>query len=258
LSAQELETYGVIGHLQEELRLLSISLLAVCWFSINASAETMHDDVLESFTVASTQSEQELRGSAMTVDITAQVPRLEKTASLQGIRAVSHEGHVTFSSLQLSGDSSVRHEIIARYLAAEENVGGERNLQLLALTPVNYKFHFRSLEQVDSTPAYRFSVKPRHKHEGSFEGDLWIDAKSSLPLRESGRVVQHSIFLRRLTMVRRFRIIDRTAVPERTDIEIDTRLVGKAQLTVKLSAIPPLRQQGTMMLVPSVHLTAVQ
>jgi hypothetical protein len=236
------------------LRLFTLILLAIPAFAEDA----MHEDVLDSFQAASTQSEQQLRGSSMTVDITAQVPRLEKTASLQGIRAVSNEGQVTFSSLQLSGDNSVRHEIIARYLSAEENVGGERDLRLLALTPANYKFRFHSIEKVDGADAYLFSVKPRHKREGSFEGNLWIDTKTSLPLRESGRVIQHSIFLRRLTMVRKFRIIDRTAVPERTDIEIDTRLVGKAQLTVKLSAIPQQQQQGSMLIVPDIHLTAVQ
>ena len=218
----------------------------------------MHEDVLNRFAAASTQSEQQLRGSNMSVDIVAEVPRLEKKASLQGIRAVSNAGAVTYSSLQLTGDSSVKHEIIARYLAAEENVGGERDLKLLALTPANYKFHFRSIENLDGKPAYLFSVKPRHKREGSFDGNLWIDQKTSLPLRESGRVIQHSIFLRRLTMTRRFRIVDRAAVPERTDIEIDTRLVGKAQMTVRLSASPAPLQQGSMLYPPAVHLTAVQ
>ena len=218
----------------------------------------MHEDVLSSFTAASIQSEQQLRGSTMSVDIVAQVPRLEKTASLQGIRAVSTEGAVSYSSLQLTGDSAVRHEIIARYLAAEENIGGEHDTKLLALTRANYKFHFRNIETVDSQQTYLFSVKPRHKREGSFEGSLWIDAKTSLPVRESGRVIQHSLFLRRLTMVRNFRIVDRTAFPERTDIEIDTRLVGKAQMTVKLSGLPPSNPHAASMLIPAMRLTAVQ
>lgn len=194
----------------------------------------------------------------MSVAIVAGVPRLDKTATLQGIREVSRAGAVTYSSLQLSGDSTVRHEIIARYLAAEENVGGARDLSLLALTAANYKFKFRTRETIEGTEAYLFSVKPRHRREGSFEGNLWIDTKTNLPLRESGRVIQHSVFLRRLTMVRKFRIVDHTAFAERTEIEIDTRLVGKANLVVKLSAPAEPIRQGKLLQAPSLHLTAVQ
>ena len=189
----------------------------------------------------------------MSIDITATVPRLEKTASLQGIRKVSCGGAVTFDALQLTGDQSVRHEVIARYLSAEQNLGHERDLELLALTPANYKFHYRTVENLDGRRAFVFKVTPRHKREGSFDGDLWIDAVSYLPLRESGRIVQHSIFLRRLTMVRKFRIIDRMAVPERTDLSIDTRIVGKAQMTVKLHNVSLASQTGNL-----VNVTAVQ
>ena len=79
-----------------------------------------------------------------------------------------------------------------------------------------------------------FRVKPKRKREGSFDGEIWIDAMSYLPLRESGRVLEHSIFLRRITFVRTFRIVNRTALPEHTDVNIDTRLVGKAHMRVDL------------------------
>ncbi len=206
----------------------------------------MRDDVLSSFTAASTESDRQLRGSTMNVEIAAQVPRLEKSAHLLGIRAVSNQGSVTYSALELTGDSAVRREIIARYLAAEQNAGGQRDFSLLALTPANYKFRYLGMQTIEGTSAYLFSVKPRKKREGSFEGSLWIDARTTLPLRESGRVVQHSIFLRRLTLVRKFRIIDRTAIAESTAIEIDTRLVGKARMTVNLSALPAPQQQGKL------------
>ncbi len=183
----------------------------------------------------------------MSIDITATVPRLEKTASLQGIRKISSGGAVTYDSLQLSGDPSVRHEIIARYLAAEQNLGHEHDLQLLALTAANYKFRYRTCETLEGRQAYVFKVSPRHKREGSFDGDLWIDAESFLPLRESGKIVQHSIFLRRLTMVRKFRIMDRMAVPISTDLNIDTRLVGKAQMTVKLHDVSLATQTGNLL-----------
>lgn len=170
----------------------------------------------------------------MNVEIVATVPQLDKTASLQGIRKVLDDGAIAYDSLLLSGDESVRHQVIARYLAAEENRDHQHDPQALALTPANYKFQFRNTDSLDGRKAYVFGVKPRHKREGSFQGDLWIDAATYLPLRESGRVMAHSIFLRRLTMVRKFQIVDRVAFPETTEIDIDSRVAGHAKMSVKL------------------------
>ncbi len=209
--------------------------------------------MLTSFTAASSLSDQQLRGSQMKVDIVASVPRLEKTASLQGFRTVSSGGAISYDSIQLTGDESVRHQIIARYLAAEVNAGHEHDLRLLALTPDNYRFQYRSLDELDGHKAWVFDVKPRHKREGSFRGQIWIDAQTYLPLRESGRIEQHSMFLRRLTLVRRFRIIDQMAVPESTDLDIDTRLVGKAQMKVKLQNVSFPYRAGNVPPAPAVQ-----
>jgi hypothetical protein len=198
------------------------------------SAAEAPEGVLNSFTAATSQSDRELRGARMDVRIFANVPSLDKTASLQGVRKVLDDGAVTYDSLLLTGDESLRHQVIARYLEAEENRGGEHDFQALALTPANYKFQFQRTEVLEGRSAYVFRVKPRHKREGSFQGDLWIDATTYLPLRESGRVVAHSIFLRRLTMVRKFRIVDHVALPETTELDIDTRIAGHAQMRVEL------------------------
>ena len=147
----------------------------------------------------------------------------------------------------------MRREVIARYLAAEQNLGREHDLQSLAITPANYKFHYKGMQPIAGRQAYIFQVHPRHKEEGAFRGEIWIDAVSYLPLKESGRVIQHSIFLRRLTMVRNFRIVDTVAIPEYTDILIETRLVGKAQMSVRLHDVSRTTRAGN-----SAHLTTVQ
>jgi len=206
--------------------------------TLQCAAAESPDVVLNSFTLASTQSDLQMRGASMNVEIVASLPKLEKTASLQGVRRVSRAGAISYEGLQLTGDASLRQQIIARYLSAEENRGHERDLQTLALTTANYRFQWKGMEPVDARQAYLFRVKPRKKREGAFDGLIWIDAATYLPLRESGRVVQHSIFLRRLTMVRKFRIVDqRLAIPETTDLDIDTRLVGRAQMNVKVGTV---------------------
>jgi hypothetical protein len=67
-----------------------------------------------------------------------------------------------------------------------------------------------------------------------FKGDLWLDAETCLPVRESGRLIKlPSIFLRRIEFVREYEIREGLAVPRSIESMVDTRLVGKAELTVR-------------------------
>ena len=79
-----------------------------------------------------------------------------------------------------------------------------------------------------------FQLTPRKKRVGLFKGDLWLDAETCLPVRESGRLVKlPSIFLRRIEFVREYEIREGLAVPQSVDSVVDTRLVGKAELRVR-------------------------
>jgi hypothetical protein len=227
------------------LKTFSLFAASLLLMGVQSFAAETPDNVLNGYAMASTRSDQQFRGASMNVDIVASVPSLEKTASLQGIRKISGAGAISYDSLHLSGDGSVRKEIIARYLSAEENRDNVRNLSSLALTPANYKFQYQKIVDIEDHQAYLFRVRPRHKRQGSFDGSIWIDAETYLPLWESGRLIQHSIFLRRLTLTRKFRIIDRRlALPESTNLDIETRLVGRAQMTVKLHDVSLAHQPG--------------
>ena len=78
-----------------------------------------------------------------------------------------------------------------------------------------------------------FQVTPRQKRQGLFKGEVWIDAATFLRVRESGRLVKNpSIFLKRVEFVRNYEIQDGIAVPRRVESVVETRLVGKAELTI--------------------------
>jgi hypothetical protein len=67
-----------------------------------------------------------------------------------------------------------------------------------------------------------------------FKGELWLDAETCLPVRESGRLVKNpSIFLRRIEFVREFDIREGVAIPRSLESTVETRLVGKAELSVR-------------------------
>ena len=108
----------------------------------------------------------------------------------------------------------------------------------LAVLPANYKFKYKGLVQLEGRKAHLFHVSPRKKRNGLFVGELWLDADSHLPVRESGRLVKSpSIFLRKIEFVREYRIQGGVAIPSRIRSSVETRLVGKTHLSVEFSAV---------------------
>ncbi len=89
-----------------------------------------------------------------------------------------------------------------------------------------------------------FEVTPKQKREGLFKGEVWIDAQSFLKVQESGYLVKNpSMFLKKVTFVRKYEIRDGISVPRQVQSVADVRFVGKAELTIDFSnfSIEPLK-----------------
>jgi hypothetical protein len=71
-----------------------------------------------------------------------------------------------------------------------------------------------------------------------YVGELWLDPQTHLPIREAGRFVKSpSIFLKKVEFVKDYQIQDGVAVPSRIKTTVETRIVGKANLSVAFSAV---------------------
>jgi hypothetical protein len=193
--------------------------------------------IIEEYVSASTAQQSRLQGASMEVEIEAEVPKLHKSGRLHALRHISKLGRITYDALRFEGDNSIKNEVIARYLTAEaEALKSEP--AALAVTPANYKFKYKGLTEKEGRKVYAFHVSPRLKREGLFEGELWLDPQSHLPLRESGRLVKNpSIFVRRIEFVREYQIQDGVSILRRIQSSVDTRLVGKAKLSVAFSSV---------------------
>ena len=168
----------------------------------------------------------------MEVEIEASLPKLQKQGRLQALRRISQLGRITYEAIRFEGDKTVKSNVIARYLAAdaEAQPDGESSL---AITPANYKFKYRGASGAEGNQIYIFQLTPRKKRVGLFKGELWLDAATCLPVRESGRLVKNpSIFLKRIQFVREYYIRQGVAVPLQIASKIETRLVGRAEVTV--------------------------
>lgn len=189
------------------------------------------EELVNRYVDATQQQQAALRGGTMEVDIDASVPHMKAQGKLHALKSISKLGKITYHALGFSGDNSVKTEVIARYLKAE--VDAAQGQQNYSVTPENYKFKYKGLDERDGRELYIFHVSPRHKKVGLFKGELWLDAQSYLPVRESGTFVKSpSIFLKKMQFVRVYDIQNGVAVPQRMESTAEVRFIGPVELNV--------------------------
>lgn len=178
-----------------------------------------------------------LRGGCMEVEISAAVPKLKEQGRLNALRKISKLGQITYHVLGFHGDNTIKTQVIARYLQAEQQgLGNDK----LAITPTNYKFKFKGEWRFGNRDAYLFQITPRTKRIGLFKGEIWLDASTYLPIYEKGRFVKNpSIFFKKVIFDRGFDIQNGMAIPIYMTSTIDARVIGKVELTIRYSKFSP-------------------
>ncbi len=190
--------------------------------------------IINKYLQATQAHEDTLRGASMQVDIDATVPKLKEQGKLKALRNISKVGQITYRVLSFQGDKTIKQEVIARYLSAEQQAQSDNRL---AINPANYKFKFKGERQLaKGGGVYVFQLAPRAKRVGLFRGEMWLDASTYLPVYEKGRFVKNpSVFFRRVDFERAYLIRNGMAIPQSVNSTIDTRLIGVVQLNVSYS-----------------------
>jgi len=194
------------------------------------------DKILENYCQATRGQESRVRAATMDVDIAASIPKLKKQGKLHALRHITALGRIWYDKLRFEGDGTVKSQVINRYLTAESEAQSEGRTAV-AVTPENYKFTYKGLTTLDGRDVHEFHVSPKHKRQGLFQGEIWVDARTFLRVKESGYLVKSpSLFLKRVEFVRKYEIRDGISVPIEEQSVVDTRLgVGKLQMTVAFS-----------------------
>jgi hypothetical protein len=238
-----------------------VTVLAVVLAALSArqafafeASDSESKEVIKNYLAATQMHQDELRGASMEVNIDASVPKLKKEGKLHALRKISQLGKITYKVLAFQGDDTIKNEVIARYLDAEQK--GQDN-QKLAITPENYKFKFKGAHRLDSgQEIYIIFLSPRKKEVGLFKGEMWLDAKTYLPVMESGKFVKNpSVFFKKVEFVRDFAIQGGTAVPQHMQSVIDARLIGKINLRIDYSEFHPESQAATSLPAPQTQVT---
>lgn len=190
--------------------------------------------VVEKYVQATAKQREFLRSVSMEAEFSGRLVKWSKVGSLKALRLVSDLGKVAYRKLSAEGDSTVQKEVIIRFMSTEAQPPGDASR--LAITPDNYKFKYKGMRERDRLAVHVFEVSPRRKEVGLFKGEIWIDAQTYMPVHEEGRFVKSpSVFLKKLAFSRDYEIVEGVAVPKRYDGYTDTRLAGRAELTVTFS-----------------------
>ncbi len=221
-------------------RMIALAVLAVPMWADSAPAGDPSPgalsgaEILQRYVEAMRAQASHPQDLSMEVDMDAKLPRLKKQGRLHALRFITRVGQIFYPqrNMNYEGDSTIKKEVIARYLQAEKEARTEDSGSL-AVTPDNYKFKFKGGGDYAGTPAWVYQVTPKRKQLGLFKGELWIDQRTFLPLREWGELAKNpSVFLKNVYFVRDYVITDGISLPRRLISDIQTRLVGHAQLVI--------------------------
>jgi hypothetical protein len=168
--------------------------------------------------------------NAVLLEIDACLPRLAEQGHLRAVRDWPEQQTPEYKVIHIEGDAMVKQQVIARYLAAEQRAAAMPTSSL-AVTPANY--NFRYVGSSGGPPVYAFHITPRKKRPGLINGELWIDGATGLSVHEAGYLVKRpSTFIRKLKINRDVSLRDGVPYSRTTHVEIDVRLVGRAELMI--------------------------
>ena len=120
------------------------------------------------------------------------------------------------------------------YRELSEGRSGVRQRNVgLSITPANYKFKFKGSQEWNRRQVYVLQVKPREKKVGLFKGELWLDAETYMPVRETGSFVKSpSFMLKKMEFVRVYELQNGVSVPQRIESRVETRFFGQVELNI--------------------------
>jgi hypothetical protein len=215
--------------------LLTILLVASPGFA--DSDHYQGSTLIDRYREALAHQQDAMRNLSMEVHMEGRIPKLKKEGKLSALRRISSIGKITYKGIRFWGDDTVKKEVMARYMTAETEAtdpSEAKEADKMVISPQNYEFKYKGLNDRNNQRVHIFELKPRHKRVGLFKGELWLDPATCLPVREAGRLVKNpSVFIKKMEFTRDYEIIDGVSYLKRMETKTETRIVGRAELNIE-------------------------
>jgi hypothetical protein len=192
-------------------------------------------EVVQRYVLAAERQRQAMLGVQMEMQIDGRFTKLREEGRMRVMRTISKLGELGIKVLEFSGDNRVKTELIARYLDEEQKAKAYGAMSIL---PQDYDFAVKAILRRAGDTTYVFDVTPRKGGAGKFRGEVWVDGKTGMPLREAGQMIKSPhLLLSNLRFRRDYELRDGVAVVKHFTSSTDVRLlgVGRAELDVVFS-----------------------
>jgi len=226
--------FGVEWWMRRQVLPAALVLLSAAFCSAQRLTPS---EALEQYLDRSRDPQSGCADRVLAVEIDACLPGLRKKGRMTGLKLISRTGQIAYCTLRFTGDNVVKTNVIARFLANDMD-SSEREGRT-GLTRENYSFAYDKTSDYNGLPAYVFRLKPKHKRRvGLFEGELWLNAATSTPLRLWGDLIKSpSFFIRSFRFVQDNQQLKQCFVPLRLLLTVQTRIAGDAEMAVWLHSV---------------------
>jgi hypothetical protein len=164
--------------------------------------------------------------------VVASLPGLDKQGGLLAIRGVGESERSEYGIVTLQGDSIALERVIAPYFVAQRQAE-DVPLSSVLITPRNYKFRYAGVVETGDRAAYIFRIKPKKNRAGLIRGEIWIEPITGTPVLVTGYLVKTpSPYIRGINVVRAITFLDGYPRARTTHLMIETRPVGRTELTI--------------------------
>jgi hypothetical protein len=164
--------------------------------------------------------------------IAATLPGLDKAGSLLAIREVGESERNQYGILKLEGDSIVFERAIAPYLEAQREAEDLPRSSVI-IGPQNYKFCYTGAAETGDRVVYIFRIAPKENRAGLIRGEIWIEPLTGAPVLVTGHLVKiTSSSIRRINVASEITLVDGHPFARTTHTIVETRPVGRAELTI--------------------------
>ncbi len=191
------------------------------------------NNIINRYVSAADKQRDAMLGAQVEMEIDGRFTNLKEAGRMRVLRSISKLGELGYKTiLDFSGDNRVYKELITRYLTEEQKA---KAFGAMPVSPKDYDFQITAVFKHNGQSTYVFDVKPKKNDAGKFRGEVWIDGKTGMPLREAGQLVKSpSIFLTNLRFARDYELRDGIAVVKHFQSSTDVRAlgIGKAELDI--------------------------
>lgn len=192
------------------------------------------NNVIERYVNAAQKQRDAMVGTEVEMEIDGRFTTLKESGKMKVLRTISKLGDLGYKTLgEFTGDNRVKKELITRYLGEEQKA---KAVGAMPIEPRDYEFQVKAVLKRDGQSTYVFDVKPKKNDSGKFRGEVWIDGKTGMPLREAGQLVKSpSVWLKNLRFARDYELLDGISVVKHFQSSTDVRIIGRAEIDINFS-----------------------